>query len=134
MRDAREHGVEDRPISVNYSIWDCTLELRPNGGLALRLGFRQIKGMREEDASRIVAAPGNGNPDVESLWRRAAVHPDTLEHLAEADAFAALGQTRRDALWAAKSLKTPPCRCLGQMAKAALSPLSHCCRWPWAGR
>jgi len=107
VRDARDHGVEVRPISVNHSLWDCTLELRADGGLALRLGFRQIKGMREEDAGWIAAARGNGYPDVESLWRRAGVHPDTLERLAEADAFAALGLTRRDALWAAKALKAP---------------------------
>ena len=79
VRDARDHGVEVRPISVNHSQWDCTLEARADGGLALRLGFRQIKGLREEDAGWIVAARGNGYPDVESLWRRAGVHPDTLE-------------------------------------------------------
>ncbi len=107
VRDARDHGVEVRPISVNHSVWDCTLEIRPDGALALRLGFRQIKGMREEDASWIAGARGNGYPDVESLWRRAGVRPDTLERLAEADAFAALGLTRRDALWAAKALKAP---------------------------
>ena len=107
VRDARDHGVEVRPISVNHSLWDCTLELRPDGALALRLGFRQIKGMREEDASWIAAARGNGYPDVESLWRRAGLHSDALERLAEADAFAALGLTRRDALWAAKALEAP---------------------------
>ena len=107
VRDARDHGVEVRPISVNHSVWDCTLELRPDGGLALRLGFRQIKGMREEDANWIAVSRGNGYPDVESLWRRAGVHPDTLERLAEADAFATLGLTRHDALWAAKALKAP---------------------------
>jgi error-prone DNA polymerase len=107
VRDARDHGVEVRSISVNHSLWDCTLEARSDGTLALRLGFRQIKGLREEDAAWIVAARGNGYPDVESLWRRAGVHPDTLERLAEADAFAALGLNRRDALWAAKALKAP---------------------------
>ncbi|SEM29685.1 error-prone DNA polymerase, DnaE-like [Roseovarius azorensis] len=107
VRDARDHGVEVRGVSVNHSAWDCTLELRADGALALRLGFRQIKGLREEDADWITAARGNGYPDVESLWRRAGVRPDTLECLAEADAFAALGLTRRDALWAAKALKAP---------------------------
>ncbi len=107
VRDARDHGVEVRGVSVNHSDWDCTLEPRADGTLALRLGFRQIKGMREEDATWITAARGNGYPDVESLWRRAGVHPDTLARLAEADAFTALGLTRRDALWAAKALKAP---------------------------
>ena len=107
VRDARDHGVEVRPVSVNHSLWDNTLEHRPDGALALRLGFRQIKGLREEDARWIVAARANGYPDVESLWRRAGVRPETLARLAEADAFAPLGLTRRDALWAAQALKAP---------------------------
>ncbi len=107
VRDARDRGVEVRPISVNHSDWDCTLEARSDGTLALRLGLRQIKGMREEDAVWIKAARGNGYPDVESLWRRAGIKPDALERLAEADAFTALGLSRRDALWAAKALRGP---------------------------
>ncbi|MBL4927775.1 error-prone DNA polymerase [Fuscibacter oryzae] len=107
VRDARDHGVEVRPVSVNHSHWDCTLELRSDGALALRLGFRQIKGLREEDAIWIAAARGNGYPDVESLWRRAGIRADTLERLAEGDAFSALGLTRRDALWAAQALRAP---------------------------
>ncbi|MCO8145890.1 error-prone DNA polymerase [Rhodovulum tesquicola] len=107
VRDAREHGVEVRPVSVNHSDWDCTLEPRADGGLALRLGFRQIKGLRAEDAAWIAAARGNGYPDVESLWRRAGVGPEALERLAEGDAFAALGLARRDALWAARALRAP---------------------------
>ena len=104
VRDAHDCGVEVRPVSGNHSLWDCTLEPRPDGALALRLGFRQIKGRREEDAQWIAAARGNGYPDVESLWRRAGAHPDVLERLAEADAFAAIGLSRRTALWAAKAL------------------------------
>jgi error-prone DNA polymerase len=123
VRDARDHGVEVRPISVNHSVWDCTLELRPDGKLALRLGFRQIKGMREEDAGWIAAARGNGYPDVESLWRRAGIHPDTLERLAEADAFAGIGLTRRDALWAAKALKAPaPLPLFGPDGEGGIEP------------
>ena len=123
VRDARDHGVEVRPISVNHSVWDCTLEPRPDGALALRLGFRQIKGMREEDANWIAAARGNGYPDVESLWRRAGVPPDTLERLAESDAFAALGLTRRDALWAAKALKAPaPLPLFGPDGEGGIEP------------
>ena len=107
VRDAREHGIEIRPVSVNHSAWDCTLEPRSDGALALRLGFRQIKGMREEDAVWIKAARGNGYPDVESLWRRAGVPPRALERLAEGDAFAQIGLNRRAALWAARALRAP---------------------------
>ena len=107
VRDASDHGVEIRGVSVNHSDWDCTLEPRPDGSLALRLGFRQIRGMRQEDADWIVATRGNGYADVESLWLRAGLHPDALERLAEADAFASLGFSRRDALWSAKALRAP---------------------------
>jgi len=107
VRDARDHGVEVRPISVNASAWDCSLERRGDGSLALRLGFRLIRGMREEDASWIVAARGNGYSDVESLWRRAGVRPAQLVHLAEGDVFTELGLNRREALWQAKALQGP---------------------------
>jgi error-prone DNA polymerase len=107
VRDVRNHGVEVRPVCVNRSAWDCTLEGRPDGRLALRLGFRQIKGLREEDAGWIVAARGNGYADVESLWRRAGVPPMGLERLAEADAFAGLPLSRRDALWAVRAIRAP---------------------------
>ncbi|MEJ2020092.1 MAG: error-prone DNA polymerase, partial [Maritimibacter sp.] len=107
VRDAREHQVEIRPICVNQSDWDNRLERRADGSLALRLGFRQIKGFREEDAGWIVAARGNGYPDPESLWLRAGLAPGVLERLAEADAFAAMGLTRRDALWQVRAIRAP---------------------------
>jgi error-prone DNA polymerase len=107
VRDARDHGVEVRGVSVNASDWDSTLERRDDGALAVRLGFRQIKGLGAEDAAWIVAARGNGYPDAESLWRRAGVAPAALERLAEGDAFACLGLTRRDALWQVMALRAP---------------------------
>ena len=107
VRDARDHRVELRPICVNASAWDNTLERRPDGALALRLGFRQIKGFREEDAARIAAARGNGYRDPESVWLRAGVAPAALERLAEADGFAAIGLTRRDALWQVRAIRAP---------------------------
>ena len=47
VRDAREHGVEARPVDVNFSDWDNTLENCADGSLALRLGFRQVGGFGE---------------------------------------------------------------------------------------
>ena len=103
VRDAREHGVEVRPVCVNASDWDCTME--PAGeDLALRLGLRQIRRMREEDARRLSEGRGNGYRDVEDVRRRSGLSRRAIEALAEADAFAALGIARRDALWAARSL------------------------------
>ena len=103
VRDAREHGVMVRPPCINASHWDNVLE-ESDAGLALRLGFRQIKGMAEDEALWIVAARGNGYLAVEDVWRRAGVSPATVTRLAEADVFAVLGAGRRDALWAAKAL------------------------------
>ena len=107
VRDVRDHGVELRPICVNNSDWDNTLERRPDGALALRLGFRQIKGFKEEDAGWIVAARGNGYPDPQSIWLRAGLRPDVLTRLAEADAMSDMGLTRRDALWQVKAIQSP---------------------------
>ncbi len=106
VRDAREHGVEVRPISINASYWDNTLEPDGFGGHAVRLGFRQLKGFKEEDAAWTTAARGNGYRAVEAVWRRAGVGPAMLARLAEADAFAELGLTRREALWAAKAIRS----------------------------
>ncbi len=106
IRDVREHGVETRPICVNYSEWDNTLERRPDGALALRLGFRHIKGFKEEDAGWIVAARGNGYPSPETLWLRAGLSPSALTRLAEADAFSDMNLTRRDALWQVKAIRS----------------------------
>jgi DNA polymerase III alpha subunit len=104
VRDAREHGVTVLPVCINASYWDNVMERLPGGALALRLGFRQIKSMREEEATWISAARGNGYHAVEDVWRRAGVEPRLLRVLAEADAFATLGLSRRDALWAARAL------------------------------
>src|SRR6185312_835785 len=59
VRDAREHGVEVRPIDVAFSAWDCTLEAG-----ALRLGFRLISGFEEKWAEEVVKARGKPSPGV----------------------------------------------------------------------
>ncbi|AQZ53419.1 error-prone DNA polymerase [Martelella mediterranea] len=107
VRDAREHQVEVRPISVNHSAWDCTLERRADGAYALRLGFRQIKGLKQEDAVWLENARGNGYQTPEDVWLRAGLMPAVLERLAEADAFADAGLSRRDALWRVKAIRAP---------------------------
>ncbi len=104
VRDAREHGVKVRPVDINESYWDNVMEPDGRGGLALRLGFRQIKSLREDDGTWLVTARGNGYRMVEDVWRRAGLTARALTILAEADVFASLGLSRRDALWAAKAL------------------------------
>lgn len=104
VRDARAHGVDVRAACINASYWDNVMEPDGRGGLALRLGLRQVKGLREEDAAWLTAARGNGYREVEDVWRKAGLMPAVIERLAEADAFAALGLNRREALWQAKAI------------------------------
>lgn len=104
VRDAQEHGVPVRPICVEHSYWDNILEPAGNGQLAVRLGFRQIKGFREEDGHWLSAARGNGYRSIEAVWRKAGLDRTALSRLAQADAFAEYGINRRDALWSVKGL------------------------------
>ena len=71
---------------------------------AIRLGFRQIVGMREEDMKMLVARRSRGYDSVRDLWLRSGLSPAVLERLAQADAFRSLGLDRRDALWAVRGL------------------------------
>ena len=105
IRDAKEHNVTINPVCINRSLWDNTLEPDGCGGHAVRLGFRQIKGMKEEDAIWINATRGNGYSSIHDVWRRAGISPNLLARLAEADVFFALGRSRREALWEAKSIR-----------------------------
>ena len=111
VRDALAHGVEIRPICINASRRDCTLEpTNDEGLLAVRLGMRMVKGLANAHAATIVAARAE-RPflSVDDLWRRAGVPSASLVQLAEADAFRpALGLVRREALWAIKALRDEP--------------------------
>ena len=104
VRDARQHGVPVRPICVENSYWDNVLEPAGNGQLAVRLGFRQIKGFREDDGHWLSAARGNGYRSIDAVWRKAGLTRKALSRLAQADAFAGHGLNRHEALWAVKGL------------------------------
>ena len=71
---------------------------------AVRLGLRQIVGVKEEDMRRLVERRGQGYDSVRDLWLRSALTPAALEKLADADAFRSLGLDRRQALWAVRGL------------------------------
>ncbi|CAN5808208.1 error-prone DNA polymerase [soil metagenome] len=111
VRDALEHGVEVRPVCVNASRWDCTLEPAGQGSrLAVRLGLRMVKGLANAHGAAILAArAGQPFASVDALWRRAGVPAAALVRLAEAGAFGpAMGLARREALWAIKALRDEP--------------------------
>jgi error-prone DNA polymerase len=121
VRDLREHGVEVRPVDINHSDWDATLEPGERAAArlhalhhdmagdirsthALRLGFRKIKGLAEEHGRVIVRDRAAGYACVRDLWLRTGLPTHAIARLADADAFGSLGLTRRQALWAAKAL------------------------------
>ena len=105
VRDARLHGVEVRPVSVNASAWDCTLEACQGRYLAVRMGLRMAKGLNSTHADTLITRRAD-RPyrSVEDAHHRSGVPVSALEKLAEADAFQALGLSRREALWAIKGL------------------------------
>ncbi len=75
---------------------------------AIRLGFRQIKGIGEDDARLIVEKRGDGYDSLRDLWLRTGLPAATIERLADADAFRSIGLDRRAALWVARGLDKGP--------------------------
>jgi error-prone DNA polymerase len=106
VRDARAHGVEIRPVDVNHSRWDCTLEpTRNRHRFAVRLGLRLVRGLANADGGMIPIARGDTPyTSIEDLWRRAGIPVSALERLADGDAFGSLGVDRRNALWTIRGL------------------------------
>ncbi|RZJ29469.1 MAG: DNA polymerase III subunit alpha, partial [Flavobacterium sp.] len=105
--DARKHGVEIRPVDINHSDWDNALEEKSGNYRAVRLGFRQIKGLPSEDIQLLLAARQNPFQSVNALLD-AGVSMFGLEKLADADAFRSIGLDRRKALWEVSALSDSP--------------------------
>jgi error-prone DNA polymerase len=122
VRDAREHGVDVREVDINLSDWDAKLEpgwqatrhLHPRHlemkGIvrtdhAVRLGFRTVKGLKEDDMDRLINQRGDGYDSIRDLWLRSGLSRPVILRLAEADAFRSLGLDRRAAVWAAQGLE-----------------------------
>lgn len=105
VRDARQHGVEIRPIDVNHSRWDCTLEPSEGRYLAVRLGLCMVRDLSNGDGAAIITArAGTPYETVEEIQRRAGVGRGALDRIGEADGFGSLGSTRREGLWNVKGL------------------------------
>ena len=104
VRDAREHAVEVRHVDVNFSAWDNSLELRSDGMLALRLGFRQVSGFREDWAKTLASCRSNGFDTVNVAARRTKLPKRALIILAEADSFQSIDKDRREILWAVRRI------------------------------
>jgi error-prone DNA polymerase len=113
--DAKKHGVEVRPVDINYSDWDNRLEERAGKYCALRLGFRQVKGLKTEDMELLVSKRKVFYPTINSL-RDTGLSEAALEKLADADAFRSIGLDRRQALWEITTKDRPMAIFTGQSA------------------
>lgn len=107
VRDAREHGVEVRPVDVLVSEWDCTLEPDQLHRPALRLGLRLIAGLSEASAKRLVEVRRNQQfTDAQDLALRARLNKKELEAVAGANALTRLSGNRHQAAWALAGVDT----------------------------
>jgi error-prone DNA polymerase len=118
--DARKHAVDVRPIDINYSLWDNTLQKLPSargegsgGEAALRLGFRQIKGLRQEDMQLLISSRQDSYASIQEL-RAVGLSDAALEKLADADAFRSINLDRRQALWEVSTKDKPVAMFTGQ--------------------
>ncbi len=105
--DAQKHGVEILPVDINHSYWDNTLEEKTGKYHSVRLGFRQVKGLKEEEMQLLITARGQQFTTIHSLLD-AGITLTTLERLANADAFRSIGHDRRQALWEVAALADSP--------------------------
>jgi error-prone DNA polymerase len=116
VKDAQRHGVEVRPVRVESSSWDCTLE-----GDAIRLGLRVVRGFAEAAAAKITAVraerPFEG---VDDFRERCSLAKDEIELLADAGALEGLESCRREALW---RLRAP--REAGLFGGDVIEPAGH---------
>ena len=107
VRDAREHGVEVRPVDVLVSDWDCTLEGDLRRAPSLRLGLRLVKGMSQAGAQRLMTARTEAQfSDARDLAQRAKLNPKDLEALGAANALLRLTGNRHQAAWVLAGVDT----------------------------
>ena len=98
LAEARGRGVEVRPLDINASNPACTTD---GDGAVLRVGFRLVSGMREDDVAAIVREREAGG-DFASLLdfcARLPLHRDVIESLVLCGAFDRLHPHRRGLLW-----------------------------------
>jgi len=108
VQDSRRHGVEVRPVDVQVSEIDCSLEAGSDGKPALRLGLALVKGIKVDSAQRLVEARKQRTfSSTQDLARRASLDRSDLSNLAAADALASLSGHRREALWETLGVDQP---------------------------
>lgn len=120
--DARKNKVNVRPVDINHSEWDHTLEAKEGRLCPLRLGFRLVKGLKQEEMELLIGAREQGYTSLHQL-AYAGISQAALERLANADAFQSIGLDRRMALWEVAALADLPRDMFkGQVTDSAAEP------------
>jgi error-prone DNA polymerase len=113
VEDARRMGVEVRPVDVQCSDWDCTLEpIDDEAGragaspqarrFAVRMGLRYVKDVGESVGRKVVEMRRSRRyGSLDDVVRRSGANQRVANAMASAGAFESLGLTRRNALWEA---------------------------------
>jgi error-prone DNA polymerase len=108
VQDAQQHGVRVRPVDINGSAWDCSLEPDVAGAPALRLGLRMVKGLSKDAGARIVTAREDGVfTAVQQLRERGKLDRRELGALASAGALEPISGDRHRAHWAVAGAEKP---------------------------
>ena len=108
IRDAKVHGVKVRPVDINFSFWESTLESFVEKKMCIRLGFQNIKGLNLHCIKNLIYFRNKGYSSICDLQLKSGIGKGTLEKLANGDAFNSLGINRRQALWEIKGLDISP--------------------------
>ena len=108
VQDVQRHGVQVRPVDINHSQWDCSLEADDEGKAVLRLGLRMVKGLSEAAGQRIVTERGSGGyQQAQQLLERAGLDQRELGVLASSGALRPLAGDRHRARWAVSGIEKP---------------------------
>jgi error-prone DNA polymerase len=125
IQDARRHGVRFRPVDVQHSHWDCTLEANSHGIAEVRLGLRMVSGLPEAIGQQIAGARKTGGVfmDIDELAHRAKLPVRAVTLLASAGALTAVAGHRRSAFWRALGVEHLPGALAGHSAREPVVPL-----------
>lgn len=112
VKDAQRHGLRVKPVDVQVSKTDCTVEREANGSLSLRLGLNYARTLKATTALQLVVARSEGSSfqSVEDLALRVPMlNRGDLAQLARIGALNALGgvEHRRDAIWQIEQVSRP---------------------------
>lgn len=97
--DAEKHGVTVKPIDINFSDWDNKLQENNSKHKEIRLGFRNVKGLRREDIMILIKVRFQHRYHNIFDVFKIGLSESALEKIADSDAFRSIGLDRRQALW-----------------------------------